>query len=207
LRRAQRADDLSVRLKRRLFSSHNHPLDLDRVAMRGIRYLGRAPNGVSFYLVPATVRVPAFVCQPPQGPFTPAMRGRLRQLSEQALLRTRRFGLTLVPIPPPGEASGANYSAGSLYADVSANRLIAAFNEPSNRLVTLAGVVPDGVSAVRITYASAVRTVPIAAGTNFWATVMPTLLPGLYAEPYRFAWLGSEGEVRSRFTGIHEAIY
>jgi hypothetical protein len=52
-------------------------------------------------------------------------------------------------------------------------------------LVTLAGVVPDGVSAVRITYASAV-TVPIAAGTNFWATVMPTLLPGLYAEPYRF---------------------
>jgi hypothetical protein len=175
--------------------------------MRGIRYLGRAPNGVSFYLVPATVRLPGFFCRPPQGPVKPALGQRLHQLSEQAQLRTRSFGLTLVPIPPPGEASGANYSAGSLYADVSANRLIAAFNEPSNRSITLAGVVPDGVSAVHVTYASAARTVPVAPGTNFWATVMPMLLPGLYAEPYRFIWLGTDGQTRGRFTGIHEAIY
>jgi len=177
---------------------------LDRVAVRGMRYLGRAPSGVSFYLVPATIRAPGFVCQPPHAPPKPA---RLRQLSQQALLRTRSFGLALVPIAPPGEASGADYSAGSLYADVSANRLIAIFDEPTNRSATLAGVVPDGVSAVRIKYASTARTVPIAAGANFWATVMPTLLPGLYAEPYRFVWLGSDGQVRGRFTGIHEAIY
>jgi hypothetical protein len=207
LRRTQRESDLSGRLRRRLFSSHNHPLDLDRVAVHGIRYLGRSPSGVSFYLVPATVRVPRFVCQPPQGPIKPAPRGRLRQLGEHALLRTRSFGLALVPIPPPGEASGADYSGGSLYPDVNANRLVSIFNEPTNRSATLAGVVPDGVTAVRVSYASAIRTVRIAAGTNFWATVMPTLLPGLYAEPYRFVWLGSDGQVRGRFTGINEASY
>jgi hypothetical protein len=207
LRRALRASDLPVRLKRRLFSSRNFAFNLDRVAVRGIRYLGRAPSGVSFYLVPATIRVPESVCHPPQGALRPALRARLRQLSEQALLRTHSFGLALAPVPPPGETSGAIYSAGSLYADVSANRLIAIFNQPTNRSATLAGVVPEGVSAVRIIYAGAVRTVRIAAGTNFWATLMPTLLPGLSAEPYRFVWLGRDGQVRGRFTGINEAIY
>jgi hypothetical protein len=207
LRRAQRASDLPVRLKRRLFSSRNLAFGLDRVAVRGIRYLGRSPSGVSFYLVPATVRVADLVCHLPQGPATPAVRHALRLFSEQDLLRTRSFGLALAPVPPPGETSGAVYSAGSLYADVSTNRLIAAFNQPTNRSVTLAGVVPDGVSDVRVTYASAVRTVRIVAGTNFWATVMPTLLPGLSAEPYRFVWLGSDGQVRGRFTDINEAPY
>jgi hypothetical protein len=196
-----------VRLKRRLFSSRNLAFSLDRVAVRGIRYLGRAPTGVYFYLVPATVRAPDLVCHPSQGPATPARRDAMRQFAEQAMMRTRSFGLALAPVPPPGELSGAIYSEGSLYTDVSTNRLIAAFNEPTNRSITLAGVVPDGVSTVRITYASAVRTVPIAAGTNFWATAMPTLLPGLYAEPYRFAWLGSDGRVRGRFTGINETGY
>jgi hypothetical protein len=63
------------------------------------------------------------------------------------------------------------------------------------------------VAAVRVTYARAVRVVGIAAGSNFGATFMPTLLPGLSAEPYRFAWLGSEGQVRGRFTGIEESGY
>ncbi len=207
LRRAQRASDLAIQLKRRLFSSRNLAFSLDHVALRGIRYLGRAPSGVSFYLVPATIRVPEFVCHPPQGPLTPAQRARLRQSSEQALLRTHSFGLALAPVPALGELAGAIYSAGALYADVSANRLIAAFNEPGNHAITLAGVVPDGVSAVRVTYASAVRTVRIAAGSNFWATVMPTLLPGLSAEPYRFVWLASDGQVRGRYTGINETSY
>jgi hypothetical protein len=207
LRRAQRASDLPVRLQRRLFLSRNLAFGLDRVAVRGIRYLGRSPTGVSFYLVPATVRVADLVCHPPQGPVTPVVRHALRQFSEQDLLRTRSFGLALAPVPPSSETSGALYSAGSLYADVSANRLIAAFNEPTNRSVTLAGVVPDGVSAVRVTYAGAVRTVRIAAGTNFWATLMPTLVPGRYAEPYRFVWLGGDGQIRGRFTGINEAPY
>jgi hypothetical protein len=207
LRRAQRASDLPVRLKRRLFSSLNLAFNLDRVAMRGIRNLGRAPSGVSFYLVPATVRVPGFACNPPHGPLKPALRQRLHELSEQALLRTQSFGLALAPVPPPGETSGAIYSAGALYADVSANRLIAIFNQPTNRSATLAGVVPDGVSAVRITYARVVRTVRIAAGTNFWATLMPTLVPGYVAEPYRFVWFGSNGQVRGRFDGISETPY
>jgi hypothetical protein len=207
LRRAQRANDLPVRVKRRLFSSRNLAFGLDRVAVRDIRHLGRSPTGVSFYLVPATVRVADVVCHPPQGPATPAVRRSLRLFSEQDLLRTRSFGLALAPLAPPGEASGAVYSAGSLYADVSANRLIAIFNQPTNRSATLAGVVPDEVSAVRITYAGTVRTVLIAAGTNFWATVMPTLLPGLSAEPYRFVWLGNDGRVRGRFAGINETPY
>jgi hypothetical protein len=36
---------------------------------------------------------------------------------------------------------------------------------------------------------------------------MPTLLPGLSAQPYRFVWLASGSQVRGRFTGINETSY
>ena len=196
LRRAQRTGDLPVRLQRGLATA----TPLNQIAVRAIRYLGRAPTGERFYLVPATIR--DFLCLP-SGRLTAAQRARWQALRRQIELRTHRLGLALVPVGPdqPGRIA---YGEGSLYQDVRANRLIAIFNLAGNRSATLAGVVPDGVRAVRLTYAARTTTLRVSPGTNFWAARVPGPVPDSHAH---FTWLDSRGSVRGRFLGITEAPY
>jgi hypothetical protein len=196
LRRPQRRRDLPQSLRRGLAGQ----ISLQRVALSGIRYLGRAVTGERFYLVPATIR--DSFC-PPTGKLTPAQMRRLRTFEQQIALRTHRVGLALVP-QGPGQASEIAYSDGSLYSDVRANHLIALFDGPGNRTATLAGVTPDGVTAVRLTYDAHTTTIRVSAGTNFWSTRVPAPIPDVHA---RFTWMNGHGQIVARFSGLTEALY
>jgi hypothetical protein len=190
LRRAQRSTDRSAT---QLRAGLSFLTGLDRIAVRSIRYLGRAPLGARFFLLPAAIRDP-FICEP--------QRPRLEPFAAQIELRTHAVGAALAVVMKPTQHAPILYDEGALYEDVAANRLVAYFNAPGNRTATLAGVVPDGVRGVRVTYGASTTTVPV--GVNFWATTAPALHRGLN---FRFVWLGIGRRVLGRFAGIHEAIY
>jgi hypothetical protein len=192
LRRAERSTDRSATQLRAGLSFLS---GLDRIAVRSIRYLGRAPLGARFFLLPATIRDP-FVCEPQRPRFEP--------FAAQIELRTHAVGAALAVVMKPNQHEAILYDEGALYEDVAANRVIAYFNAPGNRTATLAGVVPDGVRRVRVTYGARTTTVRVAGGVNFWATTVPAQHRGLN---FRFVWLGTGGRVLGRFAGIDEAIY
>jgi len=172
-----------------------HLNELDRIAVRGIRYLGRTSLGVRFYLLPATIR-DLWLCDPQ----TPAVQ-RLERTVEP---RTHAFGVALAVIKERHQHQALLYDQGASYQDVAANRAVAMFDAPGNRTATLAGLVPDGVRAVQIAYASKTVTIRVPVGHNFWAAQVPAMRVGL---EFRFLWLGSKRRVFGRFAGIHEAAY
>jgi hypothetical protein len=199
LRRGARGSDLPRSLHGRLFSTHD--FELASVAVHDVRYLGRAPNGIAFYLVPGTVNASQLLCQQSRR-LSPAY---LREIQ----LRTHEYGLALAPVPPGGQTTGLLYSAGALYSDVVANRLIAIFNSRDNRTATVAGVVPDGVVDVVVAFAGIRKTVRVAPGSNFWAAQEPGLgaVRYRYDGTYSFLWLDFHGRTICRFTGIAESSY
>lgn len=78
------------------------------------------------------------------------------------------------------------------------------FNAAGNQVATLAGVVPDSVRTIRLTYYARTTTIGVTPGTNFWSTRVPGPIPDIHAG---FIWMDSHAQTVARFSGVTEAPY
>ena len=73
----------------------------------------------------------------------------MRQFAEQAMMRTRSFGLALAPVPPPGELSGAIYSEGDVMVPKLAEASIA-IPQTNPLLLPIISVIPTQLFAYHV---------------------------------------------------------
>lgn len=146
------------------------------IDVKGIRYLGTAPDGQRYYVIPAGgagLRPPPEACLRKLPP-------RLRRSYEH---------------PPRHEpticvAGGGASGCGSL-ADV---RLHGSWGANGvGRESTIAGVVPNGVRAIRVTYGRSTRTFRVS--DNFFAFRVALEAPQA-VRPDRLVWELDDGSVR-----------
>jgi len=148
------------------------------VDVQGIRYLGTAPDGVRYFAVP--VRGVG---------FHPLPARCLRKLTPR--LR-RRFQLQLPPPAPTVCVYGGGGGGCSSVADIRAHGTFGSSGTMDTRS-TVAGVVPNGVRAVRVTYGRSTRTFPVHDNFFSFQVALGTVRA---MDTDRVEWLMENGGVR-----------
>lgn len=148
------------------------------VDVDGVRYLGTAPDGVRYFVVPV------------RGYGRHPLPARcLRKLSP----KLRRL---FSPRPQPREPTVCVFGGGgggcSTLADVSAHGSYGSSGTMHSR-ATVAGVVPNGVHDVRVTYGASTRTFPVR--DNFFAFSVALGAPQA-VDADRVEWVMDDGSVR-----------
>lgn len=148
------------------------------VDVDGVRYLGTAPDGVRYFVVPV------------RGYGRHSIPERcLRKLSPKA---RRLFSSRPQPREPMVCVYGGGGGGCSTIADVSAHGSYGSSGTLRSRS-TVAGVVPNGVDDVRVTYGTSTRTFPVR--ENFFAFRVALGAPQA-VKPDRVEWLMDDGSVR-----------
>jgi hypothetical protein len=160
---------------------------LHRIA---VRYVRRLRTG--YYLLPATVR--------PSDVTTPVLCRQQRGSREEARRERRAlhsYGLYLVSIAPDGSFNTPS-GLGGRKRELLNNDITNSYAD--ERHTHLAGLVPDGIAAVRVTFGQ--RTHEDRVTRNLWVIRLPGSIP-----PDRFGgitteWLDEHGTVRRSFRGF-----
>jgi iron uptake system EfeUOB component EfeO/EfeM len=181
LRRRQRAVD---KLRPRQISAS---LSASGVLMSGTRFLGKVAFGGRVYLLPAEHLLPyslAYLLAPLRC-VGPAQRQSDRRLRAELLREYRQSALCIDVLYPHGDSPSC-----AAASDTTGIALVSADGTPA------LGLVPDGISAVTVTYLAAPpQTVSV--HRNFFAIVAPSVT----ASPCGLQWLDSTGNVRKIVTG------
>lgn len=164
---------------------------LHHIAVRYVRRLGE-----HYYLVPATVR-PAGYTTPVlcRRRTPPGVSRRVERRRERRALHS--FGLYLVSYSRDGghnTPSGLGGRKGRLLGNAITNLV-----EDASHL-WLAGVVPDGVASVRLTFKGRSHTRGVT--RNFWVVRLGGSPPPDELEHSTTEWLAADGSVRRAFHGI-----
>jgi hypothetical protein len=169
---------------------------LHRIAVRYVRRLDTGPGRVRYYLIPATVR-PSVVTTPVLCRHRPPRGVSRRQELKRERLALHSFGLYLVSIYPDGGYNSPS-GLGGRRPRLLNNEITNLIADP--RHTWLAGLVPDGVAAVRATFRQ--RSYRYQVTRNFWVVRLPGSIPPDRLDGITTEWLRADGTVRRSFRGF-----